>query len=94
MSEPDQRIPARFTLAAEPSAGLLPRLLQPFAKRDLVPDRLVARRDGAALHVEIALDAMPAGMVHLVAGSLMQVVGVTELRCTDRRSAAQAPCAA
>lgn len=80
MTDPEMLVAARFHLLAEASAGLVPRLLQPFAKRDLVPDLLLVRRDGDALRVEIALDAMPAGMVHLVAGNLAQVVGVTDLR--------------
>ena len=33
----------RFAVQADCSPGLLPRLLQPFAKRDLVPDRVQAR---------------------------------------------------
>jgi hypothetical protein len=80
MTDFDPCVPARFYLLAEVSPGLLPRLLQPFAKRDLVPDLLLARREGDAMRVEIALDAMPAGMVALVAGNLSQVVGVMELR--------------
>lgn len=79
MSDPDLLVPARFVVLAEASPGLLSRLLQPLAKRDLVPDRVQARREGDAMRVEIALDAMPAGMVHLVAGNLAQVVGVAEL---------------
>jgi len=79
MSDPDQPVPVRFLLLAEASPGLIPRLLQPLAKRDLVPDLLLVRREGDAMRVEIALDAMPAGMVHLVAGNLAQVVGVLEL---------------
>ena len=80
MSDPDRLVPARFAVLAEASPGLLSRLLQPLAKRDLVPDLVLARREGEMLRVEIALDAMPAGMVHLVAGNLAQVVGVTEVR--------------
>ena len=80
MSDPDRHVPARFAVLAEASPGLLSRLLQPLAKRDLVPDLVLARREGEMLRVEIALDAMPAGMVHLVAGNLGQVVGVTEVR--------------
>lgn len=79
MSDPHHLVPARFVVLAEASPGLLSRLLQPLAKRDLVPDRVQARREGDAMRVEIALDAMPAGMVHLVAGNLGQVFGVTEL---------------
>ncbi|BDG74785.1 hypothetical protein [Roseomonas fluvialis] len=80
MTDPDMTVAARFHVLAEASPGLVPRLLQPLAKRDLVPDLLLARRDGGAMRVELALEAMPAGMVHLVAGNLAQVVGVIELR--------------
>lgn len=80
MQDPETLVPARFHLLADPSPGLMQRLLQPFAKRDLVPDLVLARRENAAMRVEIALDAMPAGMVHLVAGNLAQVIGVTDLQ--------------
>ena len=69
----------RFNVVADPSPGLLPRLLQPFAKRDLTPDRFEAIRRGEQVHVEIAMEAMPAEVVHLVEGNLSQVVGVTSL---------------
>jgi hypothetical protein len=88
MSDPERPVPARFLVLAEASPGLLSRLLQPLAKRDLVPDRVAARREGEAMRVEIALDAMPAGMVNLVAGNLAQVVGVIELRGGEVRRAA------
>jgi hypothetical protein len=67
----------RFTVHAEPSPGLLPRLLLPFAKRDLTPDSFEARTAGEAMRIDIAMAAMPAEMVHLVAGNLGQTVGVT-----------------
>jgi hypothetical protein len=69
-----------FTLEAEAEPGLLPRLLQPFARRDLVPDHVRVRRVGDILHVELGMTAMPAEMAHLVAGNLSQVVGVLALR--------------
>ena len=66
----------RFMLDAEAVPGLLSRLLQPFARRDLVPDRMWSHRNGALLHAEIAMHAMPADVVHLVEGNLRQIVGV------------------
>ena len=69
----------RYLVLAEASPGLLPRLLQPFAKRDLTPDEMQARRDGDMLRVELRLHAAPADMVALVAGNLGQVVGVVEV---------------
>jgi len=66
-------------LDADAAPGLLTRLLQPFAKRDLIPDRMWSHRSGDTLHVEIALTQMPREMVHLVEGNLHQVVGVRSL---------------
>ena len=66
----------RYSVIADPSPGLLPRLLQPFAKRDLTPDLFEARTANATVRVEIAMGDMPAEMVHLVQGNLQQVVGV------------------
>ena len=71
-----QHAAVRFNLVAEAYPGLLPRLLQPFAKRDLAPDSFEAVRRGDDVHVEIAMAAMPAEMVHLVEGNLRQVIGV------------------
>jgi len=61
-------------------------LLQPFAKRDLTPDRMWSHRNGEVLHVEIAMEAMPLEVVHLIEGNLRQVVGVS--RVTQVRPAA------
>ncbi|MBP0495636.1 hypothetical protein J5Y10_22825 [Roseomonas sp. SG15] len=77
----------RYLLRAEPSPGLLPRLLQPLAKRDLTPDRLRASREGTAMRVEISV-TLPEGMVHLVAGNLRSVVGVVRLEVEQGRVAA------
>ena len=84
-------VAVRFMLDADASPGLLPRLLQPFARRDLTPDRMWSHRNDTVMHVEIALEAMPAEMVHLVEGNLSQVVGVRQavlLRRGELRAAA------
>jgi hypothetical protein len=74
----------RFLLDADSSPGLLPRLLQPYAKRDLIPDRMWSHRSGETMHVEIAMEAMPAEVVHLVEGNLRQVVGVRSVSRVSR----------
>jgi hypothetical protein len=73
-------VSVRFHVLADACPGLLPRLLQPLAKRDLTPDAFQAQREGEAMRVELLLHAMPAEMVHLVAGNLGQVVGVRSVR--------------
>ncbi len=69
-------IAVRFQIDADADPGLLPRLLQPFAKRDLTPDRMWSHRLNGTMHVEIAVTAMPIEAVHLIEGNLGAVVGV------------------
>ena len=79
----------RFLLSADAEPGLLPRLLQPFAKRDLIPERIDARRDGDMLRVEILLHDPAPGYADLVAGNLSQIVGVHDIHQV-REAAARA----
>ncbi|MCQ4161435.1 hypothetical protein NON00_16060 [Roseomonas sp. GC11] len=76
---------ARFTVVAEAYPGVLSRVLEPLAKRDLTPDRLRAQREGETMRVEIGLDAMPVEMIHLVAGNLGQIVGVLRVEAMEGR---------
>jgi len=78
-------VAARFTVTADASPGLLSRVLEPFAKRDLVPDLVRATRDGEVMRAEVALHAMPLGMVHLVAGNLGQIIGVRRVEAMEGR---------
>lgn len=78
-------VAARFTVTADASPGLLSRVLEPFAKRGLIPDLVRATRDGDAMRAEVALDAMPLGMVHLVAGNLGQIIGVRRVEAMEGR---------
>ena len=91
-TDPAAAVAARFLVLADASPGLLPRLLQPFAKRDLTPDFMRCTREGEVMRAELALHAVEAGFVHLVAGNLGQVVGVravqTLLSEADERQAA------
>ena len=71
--------PVRFELLADAEPGLLCRALGPFARRNLIPDRIRARREGLSMLIEIGMDAMPSEMLHLVEGNLRQIVGVQRL---------------
>jgi acetolactate synthase regulatory subunit len=78
-------VAARFTVMADAAPGLLSRVLEPFAKRDLIPDAVRATRDGSAMRAEVSLTAMPLGMVHLVAGNLGQIIGVRRVEAMEGR---------
>lgn len=74
----------RFEVQADAEPGLLPRLLVPFARRDLTPDQMRSRRCGEVIEASLEMQAMPAEMVHLVEGNLRQVVGVRRLSVVVR----------
>ena len=76
----------RFDLRAEPSPGLLPRLLQPFAKRDVTPDFFQARQGVEEMEITIACDDLDPGMAALIAGNLAQVFGVSRIVVTPAES--------
>ena len=80
----------RFMLDADASPGLLSRLLEPFAKRDLTPDRMWSHRSGEVMHVEIAMDALPVEMIHLVEGNIRQVIGLHRVTRLDTTELCQA----
>lgn len=80
----------RFMLDADVEPGLLPRLLEPFAKRNLIPDRMWSHRNGTVMHVEIALAAVPPDIAHRIDGNLRQVVGVHNVIRLHRPNVADA----
>jgi len=73
----------RFTLSADGEPGLLPRVLQTLARRDLTPSRLTVRLVEGLLHVDLLLRDAPPEDCHLVHGNLRQLVGVHHLRRED-----------
>lgn len=81
-------LPTRFDLRAEPSPGLLPRLLQPFAKRDVTPDLFQARRTETEMDITITCFDLETGMAALIAGNLGQVIGVNRVVVTPAESLA------
>ena len=73
-----------FELLADSAPGLLSRVLVPFARRDLTPDQVKARRAGEAMQATVIVDAMPAEMVHLLEGNLRQIVGMRRVEVVLR----------
>lgn len=71
-----------FTLVADAAPGLLPRVLNPFAKRDVTPDTFAATRNGDACRIDVVchdLDPVDARHIH---ADLLRVVGLRALEMT------------
>ncbi len=69
-------VSVRYMVEADASPGLLSRLLQPFAKRDISPDRMWSARTGSSVHAEIAVEQLEPDLLRRIEGNLHQVVGV------------------
>ena len=79
---------ACFTVLAAADPGILARVLEPFAKRGLVPTRLYASLDGAGAG-ELAIDLQFAGLAmplaEQIAAGLRNVWGVSAVLTSARR---------
>jgi acetolactate synthase regulatory subunit len=79
VAETQQPAAARFSVQARAEPGVLPRVLELFAKRGLVPRRWLSTRtgpDGAALTIDIEVAELEAETVNYVANCMRQIAGV------------------
>jgi hypothetical protein len=65
----------RFTVLGAAEPGLLPRLIEPFAKRGLVPRRFEAAEEAGSLRVSVTAE-LDADTAALIAATLRATVGV------------------
>lgn len=76
-----------FSVAAHPDPGLLPRVLELFAKRGVVPCRLIGQVEHAP-EPRLELDIQAAGLTSEVAAhmarSMGQIVGVERVLMAER----------
>ncbi len=79
---------ACFSVIATAEPGTLPRVLEIFAKRGLVPSRwlsAVAGPRGGELHIDIQLADADGGLVERLAQSMRQVVSVQSVLTSEKR---------
>jgi acetolactate synthase small subunit len=84
---------ACFAIRAAAEPGILSRLIELFAKRDLVPDAVQARRIGAErdlLAIDLQVDGLDPGLAERVAESMRQMVSVERVLLTELGAAAEA----
>jgi hypothetical protein len=69
---------SRFSLHASAEPGVMPRVLELFAKRGLVPDRWysVVARPGMTLSIDIEIDGLERETVVYVANCMRQIAGI------------------
>jgi acetolactate synthase small subunit len=80
----DPFAPAYFSVQARAEPGVMPRVIELFAKRGLVPSFWHSAVSGAALSIEIRIAGVERDTVDYIARCLRQIVGVdTVLTASD-----------
>jgi acetolactate synthase small subunit len=82
-----ERSTACFSVTAQAAPGVLPRVLEYFAKRGLVPDRLEARRGGGELVVDIQVINMDPERAHYIGRCLDRIFEVDRVLVSEKRYA-------
>lgn len=84
---------ACFAISARAEPAVMPRVLEPFAKRGLVPTRWHATVCGTGigdLAIDIQVADLDPALVPLIAGALRQIVGVDSVLTSEKRYARSA----
>jgi len=89
-SSPDRNPTACFSVQAEADAQVMPRVLELFAKRGLVPAAWHSVAGPRELHIDIQVSGLPAPLTEAIAEGLRRVVGVETVLTSEKRHAASA----
>ncbi|MFI4988580.1 MAG: hypothetical protein ACHQF3_14175 [Alphaproteobacteria bacterium] len=84
---------ACFAVEARAEPGVMPRVLELFAKRGLVPSRwhsTLQGASGAELHIDIQVEGMAAELADFVARCLRQLPDVAVVLTSEKRYAERA----
>jgi acetolactate synthase regulatory subunit len=89
-AEPYPAPTACFSVEARAEPGVMPRVLEVFAKRGLVPSRWHSTLVGAAgdeLHIDIQVEGMEQPLADYVARTLRQLADVEVVLTSEKRYA-------
>lgn len=78
---------ACFTVTARSAPGVLPRVLEFFAKRGLVPDRFDARCEDEILTVDIRVHGMELELARYIGRCMNQIFEVDRVLVSEKRYA-------
>ena len=65
-----------YSLLARPDPGVMPRVVELFAKRGLVPQKWHSTASTAALAIEVQIGGLERDVVDYIARCMRQIVGV------------------
>ena len=88
VADPDDLpLTACFSLHAHAEPGVMPRVLELFAKRGLVPQRWQSAAAGTALTIDVQIGGLGRDTIDYIAQCMRQIVGVEAVLTAERRMA-------
>ena len=78
---------ACFSVHADAEPGVMPRVLELFAKRGLVPQRWHSAAAGTALTIDVQIGGLGHDTADYIAQCMRQIVGVETVLTSERRAA-------
>src|SRR5438477_13132786 len=78
---------ACFSVHAHAESGVMPRVLELFAKRGLVPQRWHSAAAGKALTIDVQIGGLGRDTVDYIANCMRQIIGVEVVLTSERRPA-------
>jgi acetolactate synthase regulatory subunit len=78
---------ACFSVSAQAGPAVLPRILDYFAKRGLVPDYLKATRSGDALTVDVRMTGMELELARYIGRCLDRIFEIDSVFVSEKRYA-------
>ncbi len=77
-----------FTLQARPEPGVMPRVVELFAKRGLVPWQWHSTASDTALSIEVQMGGLDRDLADYIARCMRQIVGVETVLTSENRAIA------
>jgi acetolactate synthase small subunit len=75
-----------FTVQAHPEPGVMPRVVELFAKRGLVPQTWHSTAAGQVLTIEVTVGGLGRELCEYIARCMRQITGVDTVLTSERRS--------
>ncbi len=82
---PENRPTACFSVQASADPGVMPRVVELFAKRGLVPSSWISRVSGSELTIDLQLAGLDAETAHYIARCLRQIVAVDVVLVSEKQ---------
>jgi len=72
-----------FSVQARAEPGMMPRVVELFAKRGLVPQKWCSTAAGSVLTIEVQIGGLDRGLADYIARCMRQIMGVETVLTSD-----------